>query len=138
MPLCIETKVEMSTKFPVPFMFGPDRGAFLREFLIEFADDVAVACDETVLPDGDSLRWWMSTEFHHDVDADTREHVFNARMIVWMSSSMWALITSSPTAEADFFKRAFSRFEEELQAFATREFDRAKEGGLLEGVFPSA
>lgn len=140
MPIVIEPKVEMRTpaSMPTPFMFGPDRGSFLREFMIDFAAAVQLACDETVLPDGDKLRWWMSVEFHHVVDPHTREHVFSARMIVWVSSSMWTLITSSTTAEADFFKRVFVRFEEELQGFATREFDRAKAGGLLEGVFASA
>lgn len=140
MPVVLEPKVEMSTQpsMPTPFMFGPDRGAFLREFMIEFSDRVAVACDESVLPDGDKLHWWMSVEFRHRVDSHTREHVFNARMVVFISASMWDLITSSPTAESDLFKRVFARFEERLQEFATREYDRARAGGLLEGVFASA
>lgn len=136
MPLCIETKVEMTTPAPVPFMFGPDRGAFLREFLSAFAYDVQNACDEVVLPDSDDLHWWMSVEFHHDRNAETREHTFNTRMLVWMSSSMWVLVTSSPSAEAEFFRRVFERFEEKLQGFATREFDKAKDEGALKGCSP--
>lgn len=138
MPLCIETKVEMSTPAPVPFMFGPDRGAFLREFLSAFAYDVEDACDETVLPDSDSVRWWMSVEFHHARNAATLEHTFTTRMLVWMSTSMWDLITSSPSAEAEFFRRVFEKFEGKLQDFAASEFDKAKTAGALEGVFAAA
>ena len=138
MPLCIETKVEMSTPAPVPFMFGPDRAAFLREFLSAFAYDVEDACDEVVLPDAEPTRWWMSVEFHHDRNAETKEHTFTTRMVVWMSASMWVLITSSPSAEAEFFRRVFEKFEGKLHDFATREFDKAKNAGALEGVFASA
>lgn len=103
-----------------------------------FAFDVERACDESVLPDADELRWWMNVGFNHVRDAETKEHVFTARMLVYMSSSMWTLITSSPSAEADFFRRVFERFELKLQEYSTREFDRAKAAGLLEGVFASA